>query len=412
MTMTNPNNAAPVASSERIQSLDLLRGFAVLGILLMNIQDFSMISAAYFNPTAYGDLNGVNWYVWLFKHLFADMKFMTLFTILFGAGIILFSDRVASKNRRLGGFHYRRTLWLIVFGLAHAYLIWRGDILFGYGVCALFVFLFRKRTPKTLFIVGMTILLIGTAIYLFFGWSVPYWPAEQLATMENNLWQPNAEKVAAEIAAYKGGFIQQMTMRIPNALAIQTSAFFSFLMWRISGLMFIGMALYKWGVLSAQRSNAFYSRLLIIGFGAGLATIAFGVHENMVNNWQLAYSFFYGVLYNYWGSLFVAGAYIGAIMLLAKKVGHSPMLKPLDATGRMAFTNYIMQSLIATFIFYGHGFGYFGAVERWGQLLIVIGIWLFQIVFSVIWLKRFRYGPLEWLWRSLTYWKIQPMKSN
>jgi uncharacterized protein len=182
--------------------------------------------------------------------------------------------------------------------------------------------------------------------------------------------------------------------------------------WNISGLMFIGMALYKWGVLSAQRSIAFYSRLLIIGFGAGLATIAFGVHENMVNNWQLAYSFFYGVLYNYWGSLFVAGAYIGAIMLLAKKVGHSPMLKPLVATGRMAFTNYIMQSLIATFIFYGHDFGYFGAVERWGQLLIVIGIWLFQIVFSVIWLKRFRYGPLEWLWRSLTYWKIQPMKSN
>lgn len=410
--MTNKTKASPIEFAERIHSLDILRGFAVLGILVMNIQDYSMISAAYFNPTAFGDLTGANWFVWLISHIFCDQKFLGLFSLLFGAGIILFSNRVESKGLRPAFVHYRRIFWLILFGLFHAYCIWRGDILFSYGLCALIVYLFRRRSPKTLLILGLVGLSVGTALYLFSGLTIPFWPPEQVATMSEQMWMPKADKIALEIAAYTGGFSDQMTFRIPNAISIQTGAFFYFLLWRVSGLMFIGMALFKWRVLSAQLSNRFYSTLMIIGFAIGIPLIGFGVYQHSAHKWAFEYSFFLGSLYNYWGSLFVSAAYIGCIMLLVKSVQKKNLLAPLAATGRMAFTNYIMQSVICTFIFYGHGFGLFGSVERSVQILIVLAIWIVQIGLSWLWLTHFRFGPLEWLWRILTYWKLLPMRKS
>lgn len=189
--MTYKVKAGPVELQERIDSIDILRGFAVLGILIMNIQEFSMISQAYFNPTAYGDLKGSNWLVWLYSHLFADMKFISIFSLLFGAGVLLFTDKAEAKGSKSAGIHYRRTLWLLLFGLLHGYFLRSGGILF-----------------------------------------------------------------------------------------------------------------------------------------------------------------------------------------------------------------------------YGHGFGLFGFVERTGQILIVFLIWIFEILLSLLWLKRFRFGPFEWLWRSLTYWKLQPMRRS
>ena len=149
------------------------------------------------------------------------------------------------------------------FGLFHAYCIWRGDILFIYGLCALIIYLFRRRSPKTLLILGLASFSVGTALYLLCGLTMPFWPPEQVAAMNEQMWMPKADKIAAEIAAYTGGFSDQMTFCIPNAISMQTGAFFSFFLWRISGLMLIGMALFKWHVLSAQRSNKFYSTLII-----------------------------------------------------------------------------------------------------------------------------------------------------
>ena len=146
------NTTAPVAPEERIISLDVLRGFAVLGILIMNIQSFSMIMSAYVNPTAYGDLSGLNRLVWTLSHIVADHKFMTIFSILYGAGIVLLTRRAEERGENPGGLHYRRTIWLIIFGLIHAYVFWYGDILFKYGVCALFAFFFRNLQPRRLLI--------------------------------------------------------------------------------------------------------------------------------------------------------------------------------------------------------------------------------------------------------------------
>ena len=140
----------PVQQKERIASLDVLRGFALLGILLVNVGAFSMPSAAYFNPSAYGSLEGIDGFVWRAVHLLADFKFMAIFSMLFGAGIVLMWQHAEVQSEGSAGIHYRRMFWLIVFGLLHAHLLVYGDILYWYGVTGLFVFLFRKRSPTTL----------------------------------------------------------------------------------------------------------------------------------------------------------------------------------------------------------------------------------------------------------------------
>ena len=151
---------SPVTGAERIISLDILRGVAVLGILLMNIQSFSMIGAAYINPTAYGDLTSINRMVWILSHLLANSKFMSIFSLLFGAGVILFTERAIEKGRKASAFHYRRMMWLLIFGFIHAYLIWYGDILVAYSLCAFLVYLFRNKKPSTLLTLGLVIFFV------------------------------------------------------------------------------------------------------------------------------------------------------------------------------------------------------------------------------------------------------------
>jgi len=151
---------------ERIDSLDTLRGFAVLGILVMNVQSFSMPEAAYINPTAYGDLGGGNGWAWLLSHVLADGKFMTIFSMLFGAGILLFTERAASRGDAPARLHVRRMLWLVVFGLAHAYLLWYGDILVAYGICGLLVYPLRRLRPSRRLVLGLAVMAVTSCLAL------------------------------------------------------------------------------------------------------------------------------------------------------------------------------------------------------------------------------------------------------
>lgn len=408
MSETKPI-VAPVGAGDRIVSIDVLRGFAVLGILIINIQSFSMIFSAYLNPMSFGDLTGINRWVWILSHVLANMKFMTIFSLLFGAGIILFTQKAESKGLKPAGLHYRRTLWLLIIGLAHAYLLWHGDILVTYALCALWVYLFRRKTPKTLLIIAFILILIPSLLYFFFGWSIPFWPEE---SMQNNMqmWAPTAEQMSYELEAYRSGWIGQMDHRIPSSIALQTFVFLIFHGWRVTGLMLIGMALFKSNVLSAARSKKFYKWMFTVGLVIGLSLIITGVIRNFSEGWTLKYSMFYGWQFNYWGSLGMAAAYIALIMLVCQSAKFIAIKTRLAAAGRMAFTNYLLQTIICTTIFYGHGLGLFGKVERWGQALIMIGIWILILFISPIWLKHFRFGPVEWLWRTLTYLKAQPMR--
>ncbi len=400
---------SPARANDRIISLDALRGFAVLGILIMNIQSFSMISNAYVNPMAFGDFHATNQWFWKLSHIFASQKFMPIFAMLFGAGIVLMNERLALKEISSTALHYRRMMWLMMIGLMHAYLLWYGDILFTYALCGLLVFLFRKMSPAKLLFIGFLFFSMASIIYLFLGQSIPYWPSEQLEQSVQS-WQPSAAAIQTEIENYRGSWIQQMDSRILTALFVQSTMFFMKVGWKTIGLMLVGMALYKWGIFSASVSKKSYILGAIAGFAIGLPIIIIGIKQNFEAHFSFEYSMFFGSQFNYWGSLFISYAYICLIMILFKSNRFLKVKKSFAAVGRMALSNYLFQTIICTFIFYGYGFGLFGKTNRLEQLVIVIAIWVFQIIVSNIYLKYFRYGPFEWLWRSLSYFKMQTLK--
>lgn len=408
--MTKTNNQ-PVQPTERIVALDFLRGFAILGILIMNIQSFSMPGAAYLNPMAYGDLEGANKWVWILSHIFADQKFMSIFSILFGAGVIMMTQKSMERIGKSAAPHYRRTFWLLLIGLIHAHIIWYGDILVPYALCALFVYLFRKARPLTLLIVGIVFVSVHTLFYYFFGSTMEFWPAEGLEQARLG-WIPGKEAVAEEILAVTGTLGEQLAHNSASATFLETLVFLSIFLWRAGGLMLVGMGLYKWGVLTGLRSKRFYTRGLILGLVIGIPIILFGLQKNFDADFSFEYSMYFGSQYNYWGSLFVAYAYICLIMLIAKSNVFPWLKNRLAAVGQMALTNYIMQSVICVLIFYGIGFGFFGTFERAEQVWVILGVWILQILWSRPWLNKFRFGPLEWVWRSLTYRKKQPFRKK
>jgi uncharacterized protein len=401
--------AQPVVGSDRIQSLDILRGFAILGILIMNIQSFSMPGAAYLNPMAYGDMEGLNKWVWMLSHVFADQKFMSIFSILYGAGIVLVTQNAEKKFGKSAGLHYRRTFWLLVIGLIHAHLIWYGDILVTYALCALFVYLFRKMKPTGLLILGVIMISVHSVIYLFFGFSLEFWPEESLIETRES-WAPPLEQLSAEIEAVLGTLSEQIAHNSAQALFLETFVFLTTFVWRAGGLMLVGMAFYKMGILSAQKSKSFYTRGWLISWGVGLPIVVYGMLQNFSADFSMEFSMFTGAQFNYWGSLFIAFGYICIVMLLSKSSLLKGFKARLAAVGQMALSNYISQSVIAVLIFHGVGLGLFGEVERTGQILITFGIWLLQFIWSKPWLSSFQFGPLEWVWRSLTYMKKQAFR--
>jgi uncharacterized protein len=410
--VTDPNpSPAPVVERNRVYSLDVLRGLALLGILIMNIQTFAMPEAAYFNPTAYGSLNGAHFFVWLFGRLLADQKFMTVFSMLFGAGILLMADRAEARTGRSAGLHYRRMAWLILFGLLHAHLFWYGDILYLYGVCGLVVYLFRKLRPRVLITVGLASLVIGSSLFLFIGLSMPYWPEVALEDVRNDL-SPTPEIIQDQLEIYRGGWIRQMEHRVPAALEFELFVIFVWGLWRAGGLMLIGMGLFKLGIFSNSRSAGFYRALIAAAILIGMPIILFGVSRNFASGWNPLYYFFIGGQYNYWASLLVSMGWVGLAMLMCRSEMMRPFTDRLAAVGRTALSNYLLQTLICTTIFYGHGLGLVGRVERVGQISLVAAIWIVQLWISPLWLRRFRFGPFEWLWRSLTYLKRQPLRGS
>jgi uncharacterized protein len=406
---TSANNG-PVTETDRIASLDVLRGFAVLGILVMNIQSFSMIGAAYLNPYAYSDMDGANKLVWFLSHLFTDMKFMAIFSMLFGAGIVLMAERRATTGRPAAGLHYRRMAGLMLFGLLHGYFLWYGDILFAYAVCGLWVFLFRNKKPRTLLIAGLIVVGVSAAVSVFWQATMPWWPPEAVENLRDTWWEPPPEAVAVELDAYCGDWSDQQTARGPKTFYMETSHLLTDTMWRAGGLMLIGMALFKLGFLNAARSSKTYITMIAVGAFVGLPIVAYGVFFCQASGWDLRSAFFGGAQFNYWASIPVALGWIGAVML-AYKTGTFPRLTVrLAAVGRMALSCYLLETIICTAIFYGHGVGLFGSVERTGQIAIVAAVWVFLLVLCPIWMRHFRFGPFEWLWRSLTYWKLQPLR--
>ncbi len=396
------NSQGPTPPSERIVGLDALRGFALLGILIINIRVFSMPESVLANPTVYGDFTGANYWAWFVGHVFAQGTFIALFTILFGGGIVLFTRRAERGGQPTFDLHFWRTGWLLAFGLLHAYLLWYGDILVAYAVCALFVVFLRDLGPRVLATVGVLVLAVPSLIETMAGFLVD--PSVVAST-----WQPTEDTIRAELEAYRGGWTDQLSHRVPAAFSRQTAGFLSYTAFRVGGLMLLGMALFKWGLLTNDRSSRFYRRLIAVGAASGIGVILAGVWYVEAHNWGIEAALFFRQ-FNYWGSIALAGAYIGLVMLYCRWRPAGVVTRGLAAVGRTAFSNYILQTVLATSIFYGHGLGLFGHVTRVEALGIVVAIWAIQIPLSMLWLRYFRFGPIEWLWRVFTYRERQPLR--
>jgi uncharacterized protein len=433
--------AEPVAGAERYYSVDVLRGFALLGILAMNIVAFAWPGVAYGNPMRGGGFEGLDRAIWFFNHLFFETKMMTIFSMLFGAGLVLMDQRAEARGARIRGVYFRRVLWLLAIGLVHAYLIWYGDILVLYAECGLLLYFFRNLAPRTLIILGVLALFYLAPI--LFGITAGMdavknylktasarveasQQAGQLPDVRDRLaqiaWVGRLEETFREapdkdlkswneaLAVHRGGYWGIVKDRAGGLLAEHTIGFL-LAGWSVAmGRMLIGMGLMKLGVFSAKRSRRFYVWMVAIGYGIGLPLIAFDGWELIQHNFSTSYEMHGGILYNYFGGLVVALGHVGMLMLIVQSGVLAWLTKRLAAVGRMALSNYLTHSIVCTTLFYGYGFGLFGDINRTGLAAIVLIIWVTQLLLSPIWLRHFRFGPAEWLWRSLTYWKLQPMR--
>jgi len=387
------------SASPRIRSLDVLRGVGVLGMLAVHIQLFAFPSLARWNPTAYGDLGGLNWWVWLATSELADGKFISIFAMLLGVSIVMQSGREGDLALSAARAHVSRMAALLVLGLLHAYFIWYGDMLVPLALSGALVFPVRRLSPRWLLVLGGLVFTAGSALSFVLTWSTAQSDPVALAAWREH-WTPRPAVVALEIAQYRGGWAEQMAHRVPGALETETVMFVIHLFWQMTGLMLIGMALFKLGVLSATRSRVFYLRMGVLGFGLGALLISLGLWRSFATKWDLLDFTLISEQLHYWGNFFVALGWTALVMLLCQRGWR---LRPVAAVGRMALSNYLLQSVICTTIFYGHGLGLFGRVDRAGQFAIVVGVWTFQLLASSVWLGYFAVGPVEWVTRWIVY---------
>jgi uncharacterized protein len=429
--------ALPVSAAERYFAVDVLRGFALLGILAMNIVSFGWPWPAYENPMRGGGFEGVDKGIWFFNHLVFEEKMMTIFSMLFGAGLVLMDQRAEARGARIGRVYYRRVLWLLVIGLVHSYLIWVGDILVLYAECGLLLYFFRNLRPRTLIPLGLLCLLALVPINLGFAAMADYMKAaakrveaqkaagqkpspedEGLAQGWNNGFSKWVAPTPAqemkewnrELEAYRGGYRGIVRFRRGPLMFMQTLGFFLFGMGFMAiGRMLIGMGLMKLGVFSAVRSRRFYVWMVALGYGIGLPLLVFDAQELIRHGFSHEYSMHGGKFYNSFGSVVVALGHVGFMMLIVQSGALYWLTRRLAAVGRMALSNYLTHSIVCTTLFYGYGFGLFGTINRTGLAAIVLIIWVSQLLLCPIWLAHFRFGPAEWLWRSLTYGQPQPM---
>ncbi|MGD2086509.1 MAG: DUF418 domain-containing protein [Candidatus Aminicenantes bacterium] len=406
---------APTAPSQRIVSIDVLRGFALLGILASNIQAFAMIYAVIGNPTVFGDFTGGNYVVAMLTRVLVQGKFYPLFSMLFGAGVYLMAKKIEAKGGKPEAQHLRRMIWLIAIAWLHIFLFWAGDILFIYGLSGLAAFLFRKLSPRILLIIGLILVFIPVFQSAERQASLSLKTPEQLAAISSSR-RPNQEAIDKGIAYYQGNWTALMSARVKYRWSGFRQIGTLYELGMYTGWMLLGMALFKFGILTANVSKRVLWLFLILGLGIGVPFRFYHWICNSLHNWDLWFlptpSWFI-----YWETILrtavyflIPLGYIGGIMLICRNRRLGRLTARLAAVGRMALTNYLMHSAICSFIFFGYGLGLFGKVDRMGQLLVVLLIWVFQLWFSPLWLKHFRFGPMEWLWRSLTYWKMQPMR--
>ena len=413
--------------------LDTMRGIAVLGILLMNITGFGL-PYAYDNPTVWGGNSAADLAVWRVMALFFEGTMRGLFTLLFGASALLFLQRHGARagDLRPADLYFRRTLWLIVFGLVNGYvLLWSGDVLFYYGIAGLVLFMFRNLSPRRLLICAALFMALQTLISVS-EWRDFHQTQAQAQAADQRLaageplvdgdqeaidayaalqgeFRPVRENLEAYVDKVRGSYGSAFAVLRGDTWFMQSVFFFRHGIVECFGMMLLGMALLKSGVLSGARPTRFYLGLIVVGYTLGLcvnvsemrALEGDGFSPEAMIDALLTYDL---------GRIPMTLGHLGLIAIICRTSWLANAARVFAAVGQLALTNYLTQSLLCLLIFTGAGLSWYGQLARHELYYVVAVIWVLQLIWSPLWLRHFRYGPAEWVWRSLTYWRVQPLR--
>ena len=369
---------APTGAGERIAALDVIRGVAVLGILTMNAVGFGLTDAAYWNIGAGGIDTWLDWVIGGAGEIFFDQKFMGLFSMLFGASIVLFADRAAARERRANWLSFWRNLLLLGIGVLHM-LLWDGDVLVLYAVCSVFLLALRKRSPRALLVLGVGMMVGAAALAV----AAQQWIGADGAALE--------------------GYWKDGEMSDNLGLWFVGDAFL-----RALGMMLIGVAFYRTGVITGERSPAFYRHAAVWGLVIGLPLAAGGFAFVAVGDFSPDAAIA-GTAPNTLATFPLALAYLSIVALWSLRPA-TALRRRVSAVGRMALTNYLTQTIIGVLVL-EMLFDPDGLSRSW-LVLFIVAVWGLQLWWSQAWLSRFRYGPFEWAWRCATYRRLQPLRGG
>lgn len=422
-----PSAVAPTAEPERIDALDAVRGLAVLGILVMNVVEFALPMRAYDNPAYAGGTAGVDRWTWFAQVTLFDGRMRALFSMLFGAGIVLFAQRVERRGGSAADLLLRRCLWLVPFGIAHRFALqWTGDILYAYGLLGMIAIAFRGLRPRALLVIGLALLACFVPKALLEhrdtaalrtraaearaiverGETVPedLQRAQRDWERRGSIVPPKPDATKAEIDAMRGSWLDSAAHRWNHNHQFQSGFLYSYFVFDVLGMFLVGMALMKLGFFAGACRRATYLLAIAGGVAAAWASCS------LARAWESESYSYAAIDVRLWRDLgypflrLLGALGWAAVIVLAVRAGVLRFVTAaLSAVGRMAFSNYVLQTVLCTSLFLGWGFGLFGELSRAQTMLVWAGATVVQVVWSLLWLRAFRHGPLEWCWRALTY---------
>lgn len=418
--MTSPRPQLGAAPDLRIKEIDVLRGIALIGIYWINVVIFALPHGAYSLPNLLGDAEAINIGTWAFSEVFVEGTMRALFSMLFGASTLIFLNE--AKLETGGGLatvdrYYRRCLVLMLFGLIHAYLLLaQWDLLFMYGLLGMFLFPVRNLTPRLLIVLAVVLFLISDVN----SWNENFESLkgnEEIRTLSpqktkpyfDQMRQTNTDEMQADYDTYRSGYWDIFVAQQPVVSEQQSSKVYSEHFFDIGGMMLMGMALFKLGVLTGKRSMTFYLSMWAVGWLVGGSLRGIEAHELYLVDFNSdARDPFYLMPYNTDRIIMTLG-HVGLFGVVLK-AGLLKWCSPaLSAVGRLALTNYVGQTVLSILFFYGFGLGFYGYFERYQLTWVFLAVVAIQIVLSILWLRHYRMGPLEWLWRSIIYGQWQPL---
>lgn len=404
---------------DRIATIDTVRGLAVLGILVMNIMGMGHAGAAYLNPSYTGGLeNPVNVGLWALAAIAVDGKMRALFAMLFGASLLLMAE--GNPPEKQTSRHLARMSVLFLLGLVHGLLLWTGDILLPFALVGLAVWPLRHQPVRRLALFGLLALALQAGIHLAFALqgltaqaaaALPNAPADAVEAWNNirSATFTDPEDLARETAMYRGSLADILAVRAEANVFMRFFLLPFVFFLETLGLMLIGMALYRMGFWQGTLDRARYARVAQLAIPIGLA-IGAAIAWQMIRTDFSAISFYFTEVVRTFSAPLLALGYAAALILVVKSGAAAALVARLAACGRMALTNYLMASILTSLIFTGVGLGLHSSLSRAETLGVVLAIWALQLAWSKPWLERFRYGPFEWLWRSLARGQRQPMQ--